>query len=269
MNAYDPAVVISVVANVADVSSQSILSHNNRPAVIQARRAVYWLLGGVAAVLLVAVALRYAETAPAERASIHPAELARSFRAIAGERRFRAAFGAMLCAQIGILAFVSNSAFTLVNGMGVAPGAFAFLFAGAMLGQITGAWLSSRLVMRLGAARLLGAGTAIVAAAGLAAGLAAWAGLAHPAAVVLPFMAFLFGAAFIIPNAIALALQPFPRTAGTAASLMGAITFTAGAAVSSGLGAVFDGTARPMATVALLGGGAAFLINRRFLRGPR
>jgi DHA1 family bicyclomycin/chloramphenicol resistance-like MFS transporter len=255
-------IVFSVVPIVAPVAGGAVLG-------LGGWRAVFWLLGGVAAVLLAAVALHYTETAPAERASIHPAELARSFRSIAGEPRFLAPFGAMLAAQIGILAFVSNSPFTLVKGMGVAPGAFAFLFALAMLGQISGAWLSSRLVMRLGAARLLRAGTALIAAAGLAAALAAWAGLAHPAAVVLPFMAFLFGAALIIPNAIALALQPFPRTAGTAASLMGAITFTAGAAVSSGLGAVFDGTARPMATVALLAGAAAVCIDRRFLRGAR
>ncbi len=115
-------------------------------------RAVFWLLGGVAALLAAAVALRLAETVPAERASAHPAQIARSFAAIAAEPRFLAPYGAMLCAQIGIFAFVSNSAFTLVSGLGVAPGAFALLFALVMVGQIAGAWLSSRLVMRVGMA---------------------------------------------------------------------------------------------------------------------
>ena len=232
-------------------------------------RAVFWLLGGVAALLAAAVALRLAETVPAERASAHPAQIARSFAAIAAEPRFLAPYGAMLCAQIGIFAFVSNSAFTLVSGLGVAPGAFALLFALVMVGQIAGAWLSSRLVMRVGMLRLLRAGTLLAFAAGLAAALLAWSGVRYPAAVVLPFMLFLFASALILPNATALALQPFARTAGTAASLMGATQFAVGALVSSALGALFDGSARPMATVAAVAGLGAFLIERRFLRGPR
>jgi DHA1 family bicyclomycin/chloramphenicol resistance-like MFS transporter len=232
-------------------------------------RAVFWLLAAFPALLLAWVALRLAETAPAERASAHPARIARSFAAIAAERGFLAPYGAMLCAQVGIFAFVANSAFTLVSGLGVSPTAFALLFALVMVGQIAGAWLSSRLVMRAGMLRLLRAGTLLVFVSGAAAAAAAWAGLAHPAAVVLPFAAFLFGTALIIPNATALALQPFPRTAGAASSLMGAAQFAVGAVVSSALGALFDGSARPMATAAAAAGLGAFLIERRFLRGPR
>ena len=232
-------------------------------------RAVFGLLGALVALLLATVALRVAESAPAARASSRPADIARTFRAIAAEPRFLAPYGAMLCAMIGVFAFVSNSAFTLVDGLGVAPGAFALLFATVMLGQIAGALLSSRLVMRLGMARLLRAGALLVLVAGLAAALAAWSGTRHPASVALPFMLFLFGAALIIPNATALALQPFPRTAGTAASLMGATQFAVGALVSTALGALFDGSARPMASVAALAGAGAFFVEWRFLRGPR
>ncbi|MDA1118686.1 MAG: hypothetical protein O2979_11950, partial [Proteobacteria bacterium] len=219
--------------------------------------------------LLATVALRLDETAPAERASAHPVSVARTLGGIASEPRFLAPFGVMLLAQLGIFAFVSNSAFVLVNGMGVAPGAFALLFALVMVGQIAGAWLSSRLVMRAGMLRLLQAGTFLACAAGLAAALLAWGGATHPAAVVLPFMLYLFGCALIIPNAMALALQPFARATGSAASLMGATQFAVAAAVSAALGAVFDGTARPLATVAVLGGLGALLLERRLLRGPR
>jgi len=232
-------------------------------------RAVFWLLGAVPALLLAAVALRFAETAPQERASAHPAQIVRSFAAIVAEPKFLAPYSAMLCAQVGIFAFVSNSAFVLVRGLGVAPGAFAALFALVMVGQIAGAWLSSRLVMRAGMARLLRAGIFLALASGAAAAAAAWAGLAHPAAVVAPFAAYLFGTALVIPNATALALQPFPRAAGAASSLMGAAQFAVGAVVSTLLGALFDGSARPMATAAAAAGLGAYLIERRFLRGPR
>lgn len=232
-------------------------------------RAVFWLLGAIAAVLLAIVALRLDETAPAERASAHPASIARTLGGIASEPRFLAPFGVMLLAQLGIFAFVSNAAFVLVNGLGVTPVDFALLFALVMVGQICGSWLSSRLVLRTGMLRLLQAGSFLAFAAGLVAALLAWGGAAHPAAVVLPFMLYLFACALIIPNAMALALQPFARTAGSAASLMGATQFAVAAAVSAALGAVFDGTARPLATVTVIGGLGAFLLQRRFLRGPR
>jgi DHA1 family bicyclomycin/chloramphenicol resistance-like MFS transporter len=80
-------------------------------------------------------------------------------------------------------------------------------------------------------------------------------------------MLYTGGMALITPNATASALTPFPRTAGAASSLIGALQFAAGAAVSALLGALFDGTARPMASVAALGGAGAYLTVRYALRG--
>lgn len=229
-------------------------------------QAVFWCLAAAAAVLLAATGFGLAETAPAERRSMHPLAIARTFAAILRDRRFVAPFLLILCSHIGILAWVSNSAFTLVSGLGITVGAYSLMFAGVMLGQISGAWASRRFVPRLGIARLLRSGAALMLAGGaLAAGLA-WAGVAHWLAVVMPFFVFLFGTALIVPNATAAALSPFPASAGSASSLIGAIGFTAGAIVSSLLGAAFDGSARPMASVAALAGAAAFTFEK-LLRG--
>jgi len=230
-------------------------------------QAVFWCMAAVAAVLLAATGAGLRETVPAERRSVHPLLIGRTFAAILGERRFVAPFLLILCSLVGILAWVSNSAFTLVSGLGVTVPAYSLMFAAVMLGQISGAWSSSRLVLRLGIARLLRSGAALMLCAGLAAATLAWAGVAHWLAVVLPFFAFLFGTALIVPNATAAALSPFPAYAGAASSLIGAIGFTAGALVSAALGAAFDGTARPMTTVAALAGVAAFLFERFLLRG--
>jgi DHA1 family bicyclomycin/chloramphenicol resistance-like MFS transporter len=80
-------------------------------------------------------------------------------------------------------------------------------------------------------------------------------------------MAFLFGTALVFSNAMAAALSPFPHSAGSAASLIGAIGFTCGALVSTALGATFDGTARPLATLAAAAGLGAFLFERTMARG--
>ena len=230
-------------------------------------RAIFWCLAAMAALLMAATLAGLHETAPRQRASAHPADIARSFRLMFGERRFLWPFLLVLCAFLGIIAWVSSSAFVLVLGFGVSTKGYGLAFAAVMLGQISGAWASSRLVLRVGIPRLLRLGAALMLAAGLAVASLAWTGVGHWAAVVLPFFVFLVGTALIVPNATAAALSPFPASAGAAASLMGAIAFTIGALVSAGLGVAFDGTARPMASVAAVAGLAAFAVNRMSLHG--
>jgi len=225
-------------------------------------RAIFWSFAAVAALLLAATLAVLRETAPPERASAHPAAIARSFGRMLDERRFVAPFLLMLCAHAGILAWVSSSAFVLVRGFGVSIEGYGFAFAAVMLGQIAGAWTSRRLVLGVGIAWLLRVGAALMLAGGAAAAALAWAGVGHWAAVVAPFLLYLFGTALVVPNATAAALSPFPGSAGAAASLMGAIGFTLGALISTALGALFDGSARPMASVAAVAGLAAFIVSR-------
>ena len=253
-------IVFSVVPIAAPLAGAALLALGGWQAVLA-------FFSAVSFALLAAVAARLGETAPSARASIHPASLARTFAAILGDRRFLAPFALMTCGQIGIFAFVSNSAFTLVSGMSLTPTAYSVLFALTMLGQISGAWASRRFVLHLGMARMLRVGAALVLVGGSAAAALAWGGVAHWSAVVLPFMLFLAGTALITPNAQAAALTPFPHSAGAASSLMGASAFALGAVVSALLGVLFDGTPRAMASAAAIGGVGAFLIERLVLRG--
>jgi len=232
-------------------------------------RAIFWCLAAVAALLLAATLAGLHETAPSERSSARPARVARSFRLILAERRFLGPFLLVLCAFLGIIAWVSSSAFVLVRGFGVSTRGYGFAFAAVMLGQISGAWASRSLVLRFGMSRLIDLGAMLALIAGATAAALAWAGVSHWAAVVLPFFVFLAGTALIVPNATAAALSPFPGSAGAASSLMGAVAFAIGALVSTGLGFAFDGTARPMASVAAVAGLAAFIVTRTWKASTR
>ncbi|MCC6609328.1 MAG: multidrug effflux MFS transporter [Burkholderiales bacterium] len=219
-----------------------------------------------------AVVFGLAETAPHERRSIHPLRIAASFGALLADRRFLAPVATLLCGQAGLYAFLANSSIALVGAAGVTPVEYSALFATVMVGQIIGAWLSSRWVTRFGIPRMLRQGARLCAAAGIVMAALAWSGATHWTAVVLPAMVYMFAFSFILPHAIALAMTPFPQTAGAAASLLGAGQFGLGAAVSAVLGAVFDGTARPMAAaMALSGIGAlaAEAFRTRASRDPR
>jgi DHA1 family bicyclomycin/chloramphenicol resistance-like MFS transporter len=230
-------------------------------------RAIFFSFALVGALLIAATAAGLRETAPSERRSMHPARIARTWAEILGDRRFLAPFLLVFCAHLGILSWVSSSAFVLVRGFGISATGYGLAFGAVMLGQIGGAWVSSRLVLRLGIPRLLRLGAATMLAAGMTGAALAWGGIAHWPAVVLPFLAFLFGTALVVPNATAAAISPFPRSAGAAVSLVGAIGFGVGALISTALGAAFDGSARPMATLAACGGLGAFLLERKLVRG--
>ena len=232
-------------------------------------RAVFGLLAAMAVVLLASVAAGLGETAPRERAQVSPGRILAVFGTVTSERKFTAPFAVMLCSQVGIFAFVTNSAFVLVKALGLSPREYSALFAVVMIGQITGAWFTSRMVMRLGIAGMLQLGTRLACGSGLLAAALAWSGVDHWLAIALPCMAFMFSASCIMPNATAAALSPFQRNAGTVSSLMGATQFVVGASVSVVLGALFDGTARPMATAFGLAGVAALLTERYLLRPVR
>jgi DHA1 family bicyclomycin/chloramphenicol resistance-like MFS transporter len=252
-------IVFSVVPMAAPVGGALLAGAAGWPSVFAAMAAV--------AVVLILSLKSLKETAPAERRSVRPRVLVGTFGAILRDRRFLAPFAIVFCAHMGILAWVSNSAFTLVRGLGVATFAYGLMFALVMLGQIAGAWASSRLVLRLGIPRLLRLGALLMLVSGAAAAALAWSGAGHWLAVTLPFTVLLFGTALIVPNATAAALTPFPASAGSASSIIGALGFTLGAVISTLLGAAFDGTARPMASVAAIAGVGAFLAERLLLRG--
>jgi len=222
-------------------------------------RAVFWLHAIVAAALVVAVWRGLPETLPLPRGGTHRSARPLSFAALLGRRAFVAPFLVMLGAQLGIIAFVTNSAVVLIHGFGLTPWQYSLVFAGVMLGQIGGAFASSRLVARHGIRGLLRFGTSFAACSGIALAALAWMDIRHWSAVAGPMGAFLFASSFIIPNATAAALSPFRDSAGSASSLMGALAFGIGAVLGAVLGSLFDGSARPMASATALGGAAAWL----------
>ena len=220
----------------------------------------------MAIVLLAGVAAGLGETAPKERHPVSMRVIFAVFSSALGERKFTAPFAVLLLSQVGLFAFVTNSAFVLVRALGLSPGEYSILFAAVMLGQISGAWYSSRRVMSLGIGGMLRFGTRLACISGFAAAALAWGGVVHWAAIALPGMAYMFSASCIMPSATAAALSQAKSNAGTVSSLMGASSFILGALVSVVLGALFDGTSRPMVTTLALAGAAALAAERYLVR---
>jgi DHA1 family bicyclomycin/chloramphenicol resistance-like MFS transporter len=231
-------------------------------------RAVFVFHALVAATLLAAAWRGLKETAPAGRQALPWRRLASGFAALLGDRRFLAPFLVLLAGQMGILAWIVNSPFALVRGLGVTPRGYALLFALVMLGQVFGAYASARMVMRRGIPAMLRIGTRLAFTAGAAMLALDLAGVRHWSAVVAPMILYIFASSFIVPHATAAALSPFARRAGTASSLMGAIQFACGAALGALLGALFQGSARPMIVAVACAGLATLVFERMLLARP-
>jgi MFS transporter, DHA1 family, multidrug resistance protein len=227
---------------------------------------VFYVFTAILVLLLAAVGFGLRETAPSARLPISPRTILASYRTLFGNTQFRAALATMVCAQMGIIAFVSSSSIAMVDSMSLSPAQFGGLFALVMLGQISGGIAASRFVARLGIGLMVRTGARIALFSGLVLAALSLAGSLHWSAVVLPMLLYIFGCAFLIPSGIATALSPFPQMAGAASSLLGALPFALGAVVSAALAAAYDGSTRPMALAIGLFGALAFLAERLYFR---
>jgi MFS transporter, DHA1 family, multidrug resistance protein len=88
------------------------------------------------------------------------------------------------------------------------------------------------------------------------------------ASVIVPMFAFAFGLGFVLPNAAAGAIGPFPRMAGLASAGLGFVQLTGAALYALGVSRFYDGTLRPMTTAVATAGIAAGVMFRLLARAP-
>ena len=169
--------------------------------------------------------------------------------------------------MFGMFAYIGGSPPVLIQHFGFSPQAFGALF-GVSAGMfILAAQISPRLLPRFGAPAMVRAASMTYAAAGCLLLAFALAGRGGPAAVILPVMLAMGSMGFIMPNAAVGALTRHANQAGSASALMGTIQFTLAAGSGVLVGALSDGTARPMAALLLLGALGAVAADRLRPRG--
>jgi DHA1 family bicyclomycin/chloramphenicol resistance-like MFS transporter len=189
----------------------------------------------------------------------------RNFAVLARHARYR---GFVLCVAFsyaGLFAFISGSAFTLGRVFGIGPLTYGYCFSLVVIGYVGGGFIGTRLTFRYGVTAMLALGAGFCAAGGLLMALLqtwAWAaGLSwHWLTLVGPMMLFSAGVGLTMPQGQAGALQPFPRMAGSAASLMGFVQMTVAAAVGIGVGHALNATALPL-SYSIAGCGVATLLS--------
>lgn len=155
-----------------------------------------------------------------------------------------------------LFAYVGGSSTILQEVYGLSADAFAILFGGISLGFTVVSQINSVLIRRWNPAQvlqvivggLLLSAVAMVILVRLDVGVLGY---------VIPAFCLMVCCGLSMPNATAVALQPYGERAGTAAAVLGATQFIVGALASVLVGVFFDGTANAVPTVALIGASLA------------
>jgi MFS transporter, DHA1 family, multidrug resistance protein len=183
------------------------------------------------------------------------------YRSVIVPRGFLANLGIMTTSFIGLFAWVSGAPVVMQGARyGLSPVVFGVTFAMGAAGYMTGTFIGSRIVMRLGIDRMMGIGVFTMAAGGLIMAAVVALDLGNVIWFVGAMTIYLAGLGLALPSSMAGALTPFPDRAGTASALMGFVQQTGAAIAAGAIGLYLGRSAWPVAGTIAVAGCLASLI---------
>lgn len=183
-------------------------------------------------------------------------------------------FGVLLVmlAAFGFISMITTSAALIIDIFAVPAQYFGYIFAISGIAILAGSSLNRQLLHRYNIIQMTGVGTAIAGAAGAQLLAITWLGEASLWWIWGNACLFMFGTGFLLPNATALALDPVPRIAGTASSLITAMQNLAGSLGSFVAALIYDGSIARIVIILGVSGAATatlFFLLQRFILGDR
>jgi len=212
-------------------------------------RGVFLVLSLIGVVMLFATVLSLKETHPLERRS--KGGLTNTLRTFGGLLIDSMFMGYALTQGLvfaGMFAYISGSPFVLQDIFGVSPQMFSLCFAINGLGVIIAGQITGKLAGKVSNPRLLAGGLAIAAFGGLLLLISTLIG----AGLYAILAAFFFIVSSVGPVSVAtssLALQNQGKTAGSAAALLGLLSFIIGGLVAPLVGIGGSQTAVPLGII--------------------
>ncbi len=159
-----------------------------------------------------------------------------------------------------LLAWLTAGPIVLQNILGLTPVGFGWAYTLTGIAFAIGAFINSRYVSHFGIESMLQLGLLGILIAGLLMLVLKFLGFTNVFVIVGPAMVLLFGASLVFPNTSAGIFQPFPKIAGTLASLFYTMRVLGGAIASSILALSHDVNQIPMAIAFIVTALAAWVI---------
>jgi MFS transporter, DHA1 family, multidrug resistance protein len=223
-------------------------------------KGIFLTLAGYGAVCLGGV-LWLPETLPAGlRRPPGLADALSSYWDVLRHREFAVYALAGALGSAAMLAYIATAPALVIDEYGLSPQSFGLVFGGNAVGFVAVSQITAAAVRRFGSERMLRIGLIVQSLAGatlLAIALAGVGGLA----LILPVVFVIVGSmGAIMPTATALALQPFPHSAGAAAAVVGTLQTALAAAAGVIVSSVTLGPAAAMAAVTTAASATAILL---------
>lgn len=226
---------------------------------------IFWFLAGYGALVVVAAFVFIVETLPRTARKVSSMRVIDRYKAVFSDRIF---VGTLLVGGFNFAAlftYLSASTFLFQTGYGFTPQEYGYLFAVNSLGVVAGVQVASRLMRKIGPQWVMVGATAVqvLAAAAMIIGdqlnLGLWG-------VMVPLWFFIAATGFMFPSVQVMGLARNGSQAGTAASLLGAVTFGFAGLITPVVGLIGVRSATPMALImgccVILGIAALWLIIR-------
>lgn len=191
-----------------------------------------------------------------------------AMRKVCGAGRFRILLVIAGSSYGAMLAYFGGSAFMFQNVYGFSPLAYSTLFAVQAMLMVIASQIGARLVSRCGSLCLLWTGVTALAAATLTLLGLIITGPPPVEAVQVCFLVVWAAFGLITPNVLALALEEFPESAGSASAVVGLVQYASGALAAPLVGLWGDRQILPLVAV-LSCCGLAALVLTAVLRRPR
>ncbi len=229
-------------------------------------RAIFVLMVGFGLGIVLVTAFFLRETVVPDRARLSLRALGGAYGEVLGNRHFLTTAGIIASGVGAIYAQATFLPFILMDRVGLSPAHFGLGMLFQTGNYLLGSFVARSLMRRMSAYRLVGPGLCFVAAGSLGSTLLLfW----EPSflRVMVPVGIYAFGLPFLMPAMTTAALAPFPRIAGSAASMMGFMQMGSGLLVGS-LGALVGDPVLAMGSLIPLMGLTACLLYRSYRRHP-
>jgi DHA1 family bicyclomycin/chloramphenicol resistance-like MFS transporter len=175
----------------------------------------------------------------------HPVrQLATSFRDFFAHRQSVFGLLLLLLQPAGFLSIIAVSAALTVEIYGYSVEAYGLIFACAGLSILAGSFLNRVLVMRFDQLQLILLGIVLMFTASAQLAIIAWLDSAPFWWLWSSVCLFMFTVAILMSNAMVVALDPLPRIAGVASSIVGTLQNLAGAGGALLAAMIYDGSVR-------------------------
>ncbi len=230
-------------------------------------RTIFWVIAGAGAVMFAWLGLRMPETLRPEAAlPINPARIVGGWRIALTDRQsigYTLAATMLLGALYGYLNTIQQIMFDVFRH----PQLLAAVFAGTAATMAAANLLNARIVMRLGTRRIAQSALVVLIATGVIHLTLAEAGMDSLIAFSVLQAVTMASFALASSNFSAMAMENMGAIAGTASSVQGFISITAGVLIGAVIGQAFDGSVVPMVAGFLIAGVIALALVAVIERG--